>query len=242
MRLAGGFMEMGGIARLGFTQADNSVIGLMHDRTIRVLRGNTWVRVSQHGVEEALSSMTTLHDCEAFSYTWNGHIFAHFRFPAEQRHFVFDVTTGEWSERETEVVSVATFNGKVYAQHADGSVGVMSDSVYTEFGSNVRREITFPPVYSGQARQFLSQIDFTMRTGDAPANVIPLLSLQASYDGGNIWTSFPIREMGRTGDYARVIRWTQLGSGRDVVFRLSTDSPVPFHLVDAQLTAAAGAK
>jgi hypothetical protein len=184
--------------------------------------------------------MTTLHDCEAFSFTWNGHVFVHFRFPTEQRHFVLDVTTGEWSERESDVVAVATFNGKVYAQHADGSVGVMRDSAYTEFGENVRREITFPPVYSGQARQFLSQIDICMRTGDAPANVVPMLTLEISHDGGNLWHSLPLREMGRTGDYARVIRWTQLGSGRDIVFRLSTNSPVPFHLLSAELTASAG--
>jgi hypothetical protein len=233
---------MGGIARLGFTKADNSVIGLMHDRTIRVLRGNTWARVSQHGIEEALASMTTLHDCEAFSFTWNGHIFAAFRFPAENRTFVLDLTTGEWHERDSDVVAVATFNGKVYAQHADGSVGIMQDSAYTEFGQNVRREITFPSVYSGQNRQFVSQLDVVMRTGDAPANVVPYLTLEVSHDGGNLWTTLPLREMGRTGDYARVIRWCQLGSGRDIVLRLSTDSPVPFHLVGAELTAAAGSK
>jgi hypothetical protein len=241
-RLAGGFIEQGCLARLGVTKADHSVFWLADDRTIRRLSGQTAVRVSQHGIEEALSSMTTLHDCEAFSFTWNGHVMVHFRFPTEQRHFVLDVTTGEWHERETDIIDAVIFNGRVYAQHADGSVGRMDDNVYTEFGQNIRREITFPPVYSGQARQFLGQIDFVMRTGDAPANVVPYLTLEVSNDGGNLWHAFSIKELGRTGEYAKVIRWTRLGSGRDMVFRLSTDSPVPFHLVDAQLMAVAGGR
>jgi hypothetical protein len=186
--------------------------------------------------------MATVNDCSAFSFTWNGNVFVTFSFPTENRTFVLNVTTGEWSERESyhrlawDVVSVATFNGKVYAQHKDGSVGVMQDSAYTEFGEAFRREITFPPVYSGNARQALSQFDAIMRTGDAPIGLDPMLTLEISHDGGNQWLSLPPRSMGQFGEYRRVIRWNRLGQGRDVVFRLSTADAVPYHLVSAELS------
>lgn len=245
-RLASGFIEQGCISRLGVTKADHSVFWLANDRTIRRLSGQTAVRVSQHGVEEAISGYNTVTDCEAFSYTWNGHIFINFRFPTEGATWVFDATTNEWHERQSyhrsmwNIVAAATLNGRVYVQHENGSVGYLSDSSFTEFDSLMRPEVTFPPVYSQNARQYFSQMDVVMRTGDAAAGVIPKLSLEASYDGGNRFLAFPAREMGRTGEYGKVVRFTQLGSGREVVFRLSCGDAALFHLQDAPVLAVAG--
>jgi hypothetical protein len=238
-RLGGGFIEQGGLARLGVTKADHSVFWLANDRTIRRLSGSTAVRVSQHGVETALAKMTTVSDCEAFSLTWNGHVLVWFRFPAERQTWVLDVTTGEWFESSWPIVAAETYNGRVYVQHENGSVGYLTDSVYTLFGENPRYSVTFPNIYSG-GRQFFSQLDLTMRTGDAPANVTPKLTLEVSADGGNLWHTMPIRELGRTGDYARVLRWGPLGTSRDLVLRVTLADPVPFHLVAAELDAFKG--
>lgn len=234
-RQAGGFVELGCLARLGVVKADNSVFWLASDRTIRRLSGRTPVKVSQYGVEEAFSGYATLADCEAISYTWNGHIFVQFRFPTENATWVYDVTTNEWHETDSTLVAAVHHDGKVWVQDLDGTVGYLSDSVYTRFGENVRREITFPHVYSGQNRQFFSQIDVVMRTGDAPDGVTPYLTLEISDEGGNTFHTLPLREMGVAGNYAKLIRWHRLGSSRDRVFRLSNADPVPFHFVDAQL-------
>jgi hypothetical protein len=241
-RLSGGVVEQGCLARLGVVKADNSVFWLADDRTVRRLSGQTPVKVSQVGVEEALSGYGTLTDCEAFSFTWNGNIHVVFRFPTEGATWVFNVTTSEWWESTVPIVAAAHYNGRVYVQHEDGAVGYLTSAAHTWFGANPRYEVTFPNLYSGQARQFISQLDVVLRTGDAPAGVIPKMTCEVSHDGGNTWHTLPVREIGRIGEYAKVLRWNRLGSGRDTVIRLSCADPVPFHLVDAQVEVTGGSK
>jgi hypothetical protein len=243
-RVSNGFIELGAISRLGRTKADNSVFWLASDRTVRRLSGSTPVRVSQHGVEEALATYY-LDDCHAFSYVWNGHIFVVFRFPTEDKTWVLDVTTGEWHERESyhrrawDVVAAIHHNGRVYVQHKDGRVGYL-DEANTEFGEAVQREVTFPNLYSSQARQFFTSFDAVLSTGQVASDVIPKLTLEVSHDGGNTFHALPVRELGRTGEYNQIIRWHRLGSGRDTVFRLSTADDVPFILTDAVVNGARG--
>jgi len=241
-RTSDGRIEIGALARLGITKADNSVFWLASDRTGRRLSGQTPVKVSQVGVEEALSRYGTLTDCEAFSFTWNGNIHVVFRFPSEGATWVFNVTTSEWWESTVPIVAAAHYNGRVYVQHEDGAVGYFTSAAHTWFGENPRYEVTFPNLYSGQGRQFISQLDVVLRAGDAPAGVIPKMTCEVSHDGGNTWHTLPVREIGRIGEYAKVLRWNRLGSGRDTVIRLSCADPVPFHLVDAQIEAAGGTK
>ena len=246
-RLSGGFLELGALARLGMAKADNSVFWLASDRTIRRLSGQTPVRVSQHGVEESLSRYTTVADCEAFSYTWDGHIFGVFRFPTEGRCWAFDVTTNEWHERQTygsegwNITQAVACNGEVYVLDAiTGTIGVLDDTVYTDFGNTLRREVTFPAVYSTERRLFHSQFDAVFRTGDAPISVTPYVTLEISNDGGNTWRALVDRPLGEIGEYRKVLRWTRLGTARDRVYRLACASAVPFHLIDAQLAVAGG--
>ena len=248
-RLSGGFLELGGLARFGATKADNSVFWLASDRTIRRLSGSTPLRVSTHGVEEKLSAYTTVSDCEAFSWTWEGHIFVAFRFSAQGACWVLDVTTNEWHERKTfgsstwNISHAVSCGGKVYVMDATtGSIGTLDDTVYTEFGTTLRREVTFPDVYNNGSRLFHSQFDAIFRTGDSPTGVTPYVTLEISDDGGSTWRALPDRPLGEIGEYRKIVRWPRLGSARDRVYRIACASAAPFYLVDASLDVAAGRK
>jgi hypothetical protein len=240
-RMANGFQEMGGIARLGRCKADNTVFMIANDRTARALRGSVWQKVSQPGVEEAWATYR-VDDCECFSLTWAGHVWVFYRFPTENTTWVHDVTTGEWWESEWDIVATATHNGRVYVQHSDGTVGYLSSAAWTWFGDDPHYSITFPNIYSGLQRQFFSQFDAVFQTGYVDAGVTPHVTLQVSHNGGSTYHTLPVKELGRTGEYGNVVRWNRLGAGRDTVFRLSCADAVPFVLTDAQVDANAGAK
>jgi len=242
-RLSGGVLEYGCLARLGIAKQDNSVFWLAHDRTIRRLAEQTPVRVSQHGVEEKIASYSRVDDCEAFPFTWNGHLFVVFRFPEAGATWVFDITTNEWHERSTYGQShwlisdsVECF-GRVFVQSSvTGAIGYLSDTNYTEFGGILRREWTYPQVYETNRRLFHSQLELVARTGDAPSNQVPHVLLEVSNDGGNTWASMPARELGRTGQYAHRVRWNRLGSAVDRVYRMSVDDAlVPVRVLDTTL-------
>lgn len=245
-RLAGGYLEYGCLARLGVVKQDNSVFWLANDRTIRRLTGQTPVRVSQHGVEEKLAGYTRVDDCEAFPYTWNGHLFCVFRFPTAGACWVLDVTTGEWHERQTygettwDVVGACHCYGKVLVQsRTTGNVGALSDTTYTEFGGTLRREWTYPQVYDTNRRIVHSELELIARTGDAPLGQVPTVLLEVSDDGGNTWLALPPRELGRTGEYKHIVRWHRLGQARDRVYRMSVDNAqVPVRVLDTTLRVA----
>ncbi|HMU15845.1 MAG TPA: hypothetical protein PKC95_00240 [Thauera aminoaromatica] len=242
-RLAGGFIEYGCLSVHGVAKQDNSVFWLANDRTIRRLTGQTPVRVSQHGVEEKLASYARVDDCEAFPFSWNGHLFVVFRFPEAGATWVLDVTTGEWHERATygasawDVRDAVYCYGRVFAQQAStGAVGYLSDTCYTEFDGTLRREWTYPAVYATNVPLVHSQLDLICRTGDAPTALVPHVNLEISDDGGNTWLLLPPRELGRTGQYGHVIRWNRLGQARDRVYRMSIDdAAVPVRVTDTTL-------
>lgn len=244
-RLSGGSLEYGALARLGVAKQDNSIFWLASDRTVRRLTGQTPVRVSQHGVEEKISSYARVDDCEAFPMNWNGHLWVVFRFPTAGACWVYDVTTNEWHERASygsstwNVADAAECYGKVFVQNSlTGEVGYLSDAVYTEFGGILRREWTYPQVYAVNQPLVHSQIELVARTGTAPIGQVPHVNLEISDDGGNTWLMLPPRELGRVGEYNHVVRWNRLGQARDRVYRMSVDdAAVPVYVTDTVLRA-----
>lgn len=242
-RLSGGSIEYGCLARLGVAKQDNSVFWLASDRTIRRLTGQTPVRVSQHGVEEKLSSYSRVDDCEAFPMNWNGHLWVVFRFPTAGACWVYDVTTNEWHERSTygsstwNVCDAVECYGRMFVQNsATGAVGYLSDTCYTEFDGILRREWTYPSTYATNKPLIHSQLDLVARTGTAPIGEVPHVNLEISDDGGNTWAMLPPRELGRIGEYKNVVRWNRLGQARDRVYRMSVDdAAVPVYVTDTTL-------
>jgi hypothetical protein len=239
-RTSGGFIELGCCARLGVAKADNSVFWLASDRTVRRLSGRTPVKVSQIGVEEAIAGYSTVADCEAISYTFNGQIIVQFHFPTEGKTWCLNVTTGEWFEQDYRFVSAVQHDGKTWVQAEDGTVGYLSTNVYSVFGENVIREVTTGHVFAGNRRVFIAQLDAILRTGDIDPDLIPMLQLDVSYDGGNVFHALPARELGRMGGYRQVCRWTRLGVARDIVVRVRVSDAVPFILLGVEVQAESG--
>jgi hypothetical protein len=241
VRQSGGFIELGCLARLSVAKADNSVFWLASDRTFRRLSGRTPVKVSQVGVEEALSRYSTVSDCEAVAYTFNGQVTIQWHFPTEGATWCLNITTGEWFEQDYRYVAAITHEGKTWVQAEDGTIGYLTDAP-TVFGNPVTRTVQTGHVFAGSARVFISQLDALMRTGDVDPEIVPMLQLDVSYDGGNEWHSFPAREMGRAGGYRQIVRWTRLGAARDIVVRLRCSDPVPFIVTGLELEAQGGEK
>jgi hypothetical protein len=239
-RTSGGFIELGCCARLGVAKADNSVFWLASDRTVRRLSGRTPVKVSQIGVEEAIAGYSTVADCEAISYTFSGQIIVQFHFPTEGKTWCLNVTTGEWFEQDYRFVAAIQHDGKTWVQAEDGTVGYLSPNVYTVFGENVIREVTTGHVFAGNQRVFVSQLDVTLKTGDIDPDLVPMLQLDVSYDGGNVFHALPARELGRMGGYRQVCRWTRLGVARDIVVRVRVSDAVPFILLGVEVQAESG--
>ncbi len=247
-RVAGAFIELGALARHGVCKQDNTVFWLANDKTIRSVRGQVPVRISQHGVEEAIARYVRVDDCEAWAYTWAGHLFVVFNFPSATltggATWTFDITTNEWHERATygetswDMRDSVSCYGKVFVQQAStGDVGYLSNENYSEFGGTLRREWTYPQVYATNRQVTHSQLELVVAV-DTPNGLVPHVNMEYSNDGGKTWALLPMRELGRIGEYRNVIRWNRLGQARDRVYRGSVDdAAVPVRVTDTTLRA-----
>lgn len=101
--IQGGYIENGLGAAFGKCKADNSIfwIDASERGNAMIRRANGFVpqRVSNHAVEYALQSYSTVADCIAESYQDQGHEFCKFSFPTAQKCWVYDTATGQWGER-----------------------------------------------------------------------------------------------------------------------------------------------
>ena len=245
-RSPGGFLELGALAVRGHCKADNSIFWLASDYTIRRLVGQTPQRVSHHGFEERIRTYSTVADCESYSYTFNGHICAVFRFPTAAATWVFDVTTGELHERQSygsggwNISGITDAYGRVIVQNANsGALGYLDSSTYTEFGAIQRAEWTYQNVYSENTRFPHSSLEMVCETGVGLATgqgSDPQITLEISNDGGRTYTTLPTRTIGAQGHYLTRVKWNRLGLPRDRVYRGSISDPVQLSVTDTILT------
>jgi len=250
-RIPGGTFELGCVARHSAFKLDNTVGWLASDLTLRMLRGAVPTRVSQHGFEQAIRGYSRVDDCEAFTYTLDGHLCAVLRFPAAGATWIYDATTGEMHEREAvtgdlwDVCHAATVDGTVYVQRGTtGAVGVLTPETFTEFGEPLRFEITFQGIQGeGNTRLFHSRLELLCEVGQgliSGQGSDPRVTLEMSNDGGETWHTLPTRSLGAIGNYKQRVKWEALGTARHRVYRLSGADPVPFTMWGASLTASAG--
>jgi hypothetical protein len=245
-RSPNGFIELGGAANQGITKADNSVFWLANDRTVRRLAAQTPQKVSHFGVDEIIRGFSDISTCYAFSYTFNGHIMAVFKFT--DACFVYDVTTGEWHERESygydtwNVSGAVEAYGQVYVQNSlTGAVGYFDSDVYTEWGGIQRASWTYQPVYKDHDQVGHSSLEVVCETGVGLVTgqgSDPRLTLEISNDGGRTWHTMPTRSLGAQGKYKVRAIWHALGQSRDRVYRMSISDPVALTVFDTQLEAA----
>lgn len=246
-KMSGGDIELGCLG--GTALQDNAEWFLANDKTYRRLAGQTGLKVSTHAVEEKIETYTNLDQCFAFSYTIEGHLVVVVTFP-EQATWCFDVTTGEWHERQSygrndwRVCDALEIDGVTYVQDTvTGKVGILDPNTFDEWGQTLRGECTYPSVYSRGTNLFFNMFELIMRTGvglPAGQGSAPAVMLECSDDGGMTWWTAENRNIGAIGNYHTRVFWHELGSSHDRIFRVSISDPVRFELFDTRVAAEPG--
>ncbi len=241
-RIVNGTFDKGCLNAATVATLDNMTYWVADDFTVRKLEGITPQRVSSTAVEQFLSSATAT-SLDAFTYEQDGHFF--YVLSAVEGTFVFDVVTGEWSERETYLQG--NWSMRYHAQFAglelvgdatSNKIGSLDPDTYTDFGSTQRMEWTYQPVYAEQRRAFHRRLEVVLETGVGTTTgqgVDPKIMCQYSDDGGKTYKSLPDKSLGALGKRLTRVVWTGLGSARQRVYRMAVSDPVAITVTDTQL-------
>jgi hypothetical protein len=229
---------------------DSGVCWLASDLTVRQLQGLAMARISQYGVEseiERFTKPTGIVDAFGMSYTMDGHAFYVLQFPNAGRTFLYDLTSGEWCERDSLGYGAwrancifRAFGIVIVGDSQSGKVGILDPDLFTEWGEPQRVSWQYQGVYGDNNRVSHHRFEIVLNGGaglTVGQGSNPLATMFISDDGGNTFTAQPTGELGRIGQYKKRVVWWRLGSSYDRVYRVDVTDPVPLFVIDTQLDA-----
>jgi hypothetical protein len=215
--------------------------------------GYSTTQISTHAVTNSLLGQV-ISDAVAYTYQMEGHECYVVSFPTADITWVYDLSTQLWHKW----LSVDSFN--VYHRHRSncsavfqgevligdyqtGAISALSNSVYTENGTKIRRLRRCPHLtvdFNQVFFQFL-QLQFQPGVGLVTGQGSdPQAMLRWSNDGGSTWSNEYWKSIGKIGKYQNRIIWRRLGMARDRVFEVVVTDPVKAVIVSANLVASAG--
>lgn len=196
------------------------------------------VEISSRAISYQLSLMTSVSDAFGYCYRQLGHEFYVLTFPTDAKTFMYDTSTGLWSELQSYVSGSYTrdiSNCHVYAygknlvgDYASGKIFYLDPTVYQENGVQILRRIVTPPGYVEGKKLFVDRLQVDLQTG-VGSNLT--VDMAMSKDSGQTYTSFTSQSIPAAG--GRMF-WSRLGMTQTAItFKLSTTSNSKFCVLGA---------
>jgi len=203
--------------------------------------------VSTPDLEDAINQFSTISDAVALSYVINGHPMYQLTFPTANRSFLYDLSTGIWSEVQSGIsvtyaqrhrgqFSTTFLNQALITDASSGKVFTIDENNYTDGGTQVLREMVTRHGQQDYNVLSIAELYLDMETGvgtnvasgDNAATPNPVITLEVSKDNGRTWNNPRLLQIGAQGKYFTRVIARRFGSARDFVFRFRMTDPVKF--------------
>jgi hypothetical protein len=241
-------LKIGGVARNASIVADGSLILPARDGeggglSIVRINGYQAEKVSTPAIDKWLwDNRTTISTARAFSFQLLGHAFYVLTIPGVVT-LVLDLSTKTWLPyvrsgtyaQNTEpggiwdAVTFATNGNNLIVGASDGNLYKLDDTVFTEAGSAIIREVILPQLHKGGLGFTVHRLEADIEPGvglTSGQGSNPVMMFNKSVDGGKTWDSARECGMGVLGDYIRRVFWSMCGYGRNFIARLRVSDPV----------------
>lgn len=217
--------------------------------SIYMLEGFQAKVISNRDIDSYFDDFSTVADAVAMSYMWDGHPFYVLTFPTAGRTFLYDGSTGIWSEQQTGTGLIGryygqfsiTFNGSVYvSDYASGNIYLLSDEAFTDNGTPIMRLCQTRHIHDQGNMLAIDEVFVDLETGvglQSGQGSNPQIMFSTSKDGGRTFGNERLMSIGAVGQYLgprATLR--RFGASRDFVFRLRMTDPVKFAVTYAAAT------
>lgn len=185
-----------------------------------------------------------------------GHTFYVLTFPTADATWVYDVTSGTWTEWLTWIAAegrytawrahwhVVAFGKHLIGDRLTGTIYVLDPTSNLDATGTPYRRLRRPPgLFNEDVRLNIRRLRLLVEPGvsgaaDAPAVVV----LNYSKDGGKTWhQASTTPSVGAAGEYRQRPEWTRLGTARDWAFEVVCSDDYPYTLLGALVTPRPGA-
>jgi len=243
----GTVMEVGILAPRSVRKIDNSIMWLGSDERggITVWRANGYSpqRVSTHALERFWETVVEIASAYAFTFRIEGHAFYVLTMP-DFGTFVYDASTGLWSEWQTEgrpdwvaLGFARAFGRKLTGNRLGNEIFDISLDHFSDDGAEIVWSATTPPVATENnafARHSFVRVDLgagvglTTGQGEDPQIWLEWADEDGEQFGPKKLLAMGARGKGRTRAFRR-----RLGRARSRTYRVSGSDPVPLSLIGA---------
>lgn len=199
-------------------------------------------RISDASVEEWLKTSTDMSGVTMWSYQIAGAEFVGIRAPGLETVWVYDFSTRMWSERgilvngdwqQWPLQSIVYFDDRHFG--FDGAKIYELDATVTTFGDYARvLERTWPHF----VKPTFQPITFRELRLACTTGTNGRITLECSNDGGYVYGTPLIKNLGSSGQRTQTVRWLGLGTSEDRVFRLRCSDAVDLTIHAASVDAA----
>ena len=204
--------------------------------------------ISNPDLEYIINQFSVVSDAVALSYEADAHKFYQCTFPTANRSFLYDTSTGLWSDVQTGPsvtpsrhwgnLSTYYAGRTLISDYATNQVYTTSPTQYTDNGQIIIREIVTRHILSNFNRVRISLVYLDMETGvglQTGQGFNPQIMLQYSKDNGRTWSAERWVTSGLVGQYLTRVLWRRFGSTRDATFRIRMSDPVKFVITEGAI-------
>lgn len=170
---------------------------------------------------------------------------------------VYDILTEQWHQRASREPMTGVLQAwqPLFSVFAFGKIIVgnllwpvimeLRNDTYTDYDPNtptqtkpILRRFQGPVFFNNLQTFILDEFQADILVGHGPLNGLsstPQAQLQVSHDSGNTWGSISYCDLPKTGNYMGRARWLRLGSGRNIVIRLTLTEDMQFMMGAARM-------
>ena len=202
--------------------------------------------ISTPDLEYTMAQFSTVSDAVALSYVIDGHPMYQVTFPTANRSFLYDVSTGLWSEVQTGVTTAyatrhignfSTYYAGVtlISDYSNGNIYQPISDVFTDNGTTVLREIVTRHGTVDFNTFSVDELYLDMSTGvgiPSGQGSTPVITVECSKNNGRTYSTARQLQLGPLGNYRQRVIARRFGSARDFVFRFRLTDPVKFVITD----------
>jgi len=260
-RRTGLFLDKGVAARFSMIAAGNTMMwiggGTDESPAIWALNGNTPVKISTPIIDRLLQGYTQAEISTSFAYSYakDGASFVGFSLPT--RTFEYNVITGKWNERKSKIIdadgnanlirfrvnSLGTAYNRVWCGDSqDGRIGILDDTVYEEYGSEIFRSCVIQPLTNEGRSLSITKLEPTFKSGVGTNKVIdPKVRFSFARNSNDAFSNETFRSIGQIGEYQRRTIWYRQGRfPREVLFKFTMTDKVESEFIKLEFTARGG--
>lgn len=261
--IPGAFTQKGAHSKYGVVKFDNTYLfigGGENELTAiwRQTSSSQATKLSDNAIDNEMQKFTKEEIAQAFTMTFSkkGQFFAIFTFNSSRipgKTFAYNGTASAyagfpvWFELQTglsdahwRVNAIVKANGKLYVgDSADGRIGLIDDSVLTEYGETIMRQATFQPFSQDGTTLFAGELEATFQSG-VGLTLGQGSSPQVLYDftdDNHVWSNEFKRSIGAIGEYGHETIWNRQGRFPNLrTVRLTVTEPVIANLIRVAAT------